>query len=207
MALTIKTTVEPAIEPVSVQTIKRHLRIDWVDDDEYVADLITTARQWLERALNRACITRTLQATFDLPIIESAMGPVGGIVGYPPRLAFDLPYAPLGGVTTVELEQDIETWKTMATPGDYKVDPDNEPARVWLHSSALAVWMPSWDWTGARTPRARITYTAGYGTTADTVPGPLKQSIRQAAAYLYENREASLPPESCLPTGYLMDWL
>lgn len=212
MALTIKTTVEPASEPVSVSQLKRHLRVDWDDDDEYLADLITDARMWLERKLNRALITRTLQAAFDLPFIEAAKGHIGGMVGYPPRLAFDLPYAPLIAVTTAELEQDIELWKvlTLSAPGgagDYLVDSDNEPARVWLHSSALSVWMPSWDWTGAQAPRCRITYTAGYGVTSDSVPGPLKRAIRQAAATLYENREGVSLDDCMLPTEYLMGWL
>lgn len=213
MALTIITTVEPTIEPVTVQTLKRHLRIDWPDDDEYLADLITDARLWLERKLNRALITRTLRATFDLPLIDSAKGSIGGVIPPYPRLAFDLPYAPLGAVSTAEMEQDIELWKVMtpATPGaagDYLVDPDNEPPRVWLHSSALAVWMPSWDWTGARAPRIRITYTAGYGATTTSVPGPLRRAIQAAAAYLYENREAGgALPDSLLPTEYLLGWL
>lgn len=208
MALTIKTTVEPAIEPVTVSVLKSHLRIDWPDDDAYLADLITSARLWCERKVNRALITRTLQATMDLPIASSAIGPVGGIVGYPPRLAFELPYPPLASVTTCEIEQDVELWKTMtlAQPGqagDYVVDADNEPGRVWLHSSALAYWMPSWDWTGARTPRVRITYTAGYGTTTDSVPAPLRQAVRKAAAYLYENREEQALPDSLLPSEYV----
>lgn len=216
MALSIKTTVAPASEPVSVQALKRHLRVDWPDDDEYLADLITSAREWCESKLNRALITRTLEVTFDLPIIESAQGPIGGMVGYPPRLAFELPYAPLypdiSGVTAVDMERDIELWQsmTLAQPGqagDYLVDNDNFPPRVWLHSSSLSIWMPSWDWTGARTPRLRITYTAGYGPTADTVPGNIKSAIRKAAAFLYENREEQALSDGLLPTEYLVGWL
>lgn len=213
MALSITTTVEPAIEPVTVQTLKRHLRIDWPDDDEYLADLITDARLWLERKLNRALITRTLRATFDLPFVEAAQGSIGGVIAPYPRLAFDLPYAPLGTVSSAELEQDIELWKALALSapggaGDYLVDSDNEPARVWLHSSALAVWMPSWDWTGARAPRIRVTYTAGYGATTATVPGPMRRAIQAAAAHMYENREAAgALPDALLPTEYLLGWL
>jgi len=213
MALTIKTTVEPAIEPVTVQTLKRHLRIDWQDDDEYLADLITDARLWLERKLNRALITRTLQATFPLPFEASAAGGISGVIPPYPRLAFDLPYAPLGAVSSAEIEQDIELWKAMTLApsggaGDYLVDSDNEPARVWLHSSALAYWMPSWDWTGARAPRVRVTYTAGYGATTASVPGPMRRAIQAAAAHLYENREAgSALPDALLPTEYLLGWL
>lgn len=205
MALSIKIVTPPAIEPVSVSDMKSHSRISWTDDDSDIAGYISTAREWMERKLNRACITRTLRATFDLPNQSSAYGPVGGLVGQAPRLAFDLPYPPLGNVTTVEMEQDVETWKSLTLTSDYVADSDNEPARVWLHASSIANWAPSWDWIGARAPRIRITYTAGYGTNASDVPFGIRSAIKRAAAHLYENREAGgVLPETLLPSEYMI---
>src|SRR5260221_7680009 len=167
MALSVKTIgTGPAIEPVSLGDAKQHLRGAWDDDDASITAMISAARIWLEHGTGRALITRTLRATFDHPLESDARGGVGGVVLPYGRFAYDLPYAlPLQAVSLVEIEQDVTTWKTLALTADYVVDSDSEPARVWMHSSALANWMPSWDWTGALAPRVRITYTAGYGTT------------------------------------------
>lgn len=211
MALSVKIITPPAIEPVSVDEAKRHLRVDWPDDDGDIAEYISSARQWLERKLNRAFITQTLRATFDLPNMQSAYGIVGGIVGKAPRLAFDLPYSPLLSVTTVEMETDVEVWTTLTLDnppgvvGDYRVDSDSEPARVWLHASSLFITFSSWDWIGVHIPRIRITYTAGYGATASTVPSPIRNAIKRATAHLYENREAAgTIPETVLPSEYMI---
>ena len=211
MALNVKIITAPAVEPVSPSEQKRHMRVDWADDDADISDYISTARQWMERKLNRALITQTLRATFDLPNTQSAYGIVGGLVGASPRLAFDLPYAPLQSVSLVEMETDIETWTTLtldnppSSPGAYRVDSDTEPARVWLHASSLFLILPVFDWIGARIPRIRITYTAGYGDNASTVPYSIRNAIKRAAAHLYENREAAgTIPETVLPSEYMM---
>lgn len=211
MALHVTIVTPPATEPVSVSEVKRHLRVDWGDDDADITDMVSSARQWLERKLNRALITQTLRATFDLPNVSSAYGVVGGLVGLPPRLAFDLPYAPLQSVTTVELETDIEQWHTLtldnppSVNGNYRVDTDHEPGRVWLHASSISLWAPTWDWIGVRAPRVRVTYTAGYGDTSSTVPYPIRNAIKRAAAHLYENREAAgTIPETVLPSEYML---
>ncbi|MGZ6361772.1 MAG: head-tail connector protein [Ktedonobacterales bacterium] len=206
MALSIKIVTPPAIEPVTVSEAKRHLRVDWSDDDMDIASYISAAREWMERKLDRATITRTLRATFDWPYDSEAYGPVGGIVGAIPRFALDLPYPPQQTVSIVEIESDVGTWTALTAGTDYLADLDNEPGRVWLRVGSLSTWFPSWDIIRAVGPRVRITYTAGYGATADTVPFGIRDAIKRATAHLYENREAGgVIPETLLPSAY-MNW-
>lgn len=209
MALTVNEIVAPAVEPLTLAEVKSHLRVDITDDDALITSLITAARQWVERGINRALITRTNRATFDLPMTTQAMGGTSGMVGNAPRLAFDLPYATPGNlatVSTVELETDVAVWQTLSTnPQTYAVDLDNSPCRVWLRASSLYLWLPQWDWVGFGSPRIRITYTCGYGATGASVPQAILLAIKQTVGHLYENRESGgALPDSLLPDKYMV---
>lgn len=195
-------TVQPTIEPVTIDDAKRHLRVDWGDDDAYINDLITAARQWCEHGIRRALITQTLQATIQLP--EPVQGRLSGVVG---RVGWpiELPMTAAGtlqSVTLAEIETQIATFASLTVTDDYLVDPNSEPGRIWLAAAAIAMWSVSLNYPGA-VPRVRITYVAGYGTTATSVPYPIRQAILHAIAHLYENREAGgAIPDSLLPTQY-----
>lgn len=78
--------------------------------------------------------------------------------------------------------------------GSFVVDTSAEPAR--LFPGPPGNWWPSCLYV----PRAvQIHYTAGYGTTASTVPNAIRVAIMQTVADCYENRtpvgkEETLPP-------------
>jgi uncharacterized phiE125 gp8 family phage protein len=105
-------------------------------------------------------------------------------------------------VTLAEIETQIATFASLVVTNDYLVDPDSEPGRIWLAAAAIAMWSVSLNYPGA-VPRIRVTYTAGYGATRDTVPFPIRQAILRAVGHLYENREAAgAIPDSLLPMQY-----
>src|SRR5690242_5035242 len=125
-------TVQPASEPITISQAKRHLRVDWGDDDAYITDLITAARQWCENGLRRALITQTLQAVIQLP--EPVQGKLSGVVG---RVGWpiELPMTAAGtlqSVTLAEIETQIATFASLTVTDDYLVDPNSEPGRIWL---------------------------------------------------------------------------
>ena len=75
----LKQTVAPQQQPVTLDDAKRHLRVDWPDDDAYIFDLINAAQDWLESRTSRALITQTLQGVWTLPKSpESQLLFVGG---------------------------------------------------------------------------------------------------------------------------------
>ena len=191
----------PAAEPVTVQQAKRHMRVDWDDDDEYIADLISAAREWMEPRVSRALITQTLQGVWMLPKSpESELRGLYARLGM--ELTFWLPRTPLQSVTKAEIEKDLDVWQPLNLTTDYVVDADNDPQRVWLRASAISYWAPTGaliNFLGVYAPRVRITYTAGYGTDYTSVPFPYRRALLNAVAHAYENREvAGSFPDSLL---------
>src|SRR5690349_6738803 len=152
--LNLKVLSQPAVEPVTVQEVKRLARVNWSSEDTDIQGYISEAREWLEGKLGRALITQTLQAV--LTFVGRPVGKISGVVGevgYP----LDLPYAaPLQSVTTVEIEIQVENWftLTMGQPdqslGDWLGDTDNEPGRVWLSVAAFSQWSPSISYPAAK---------------------------------------------------------
>lgn len=195
-------TVQPSSEPVTLSEAKAHLRVDWPDDDTYIGNLITTARQWCEQGIRRALITQTLKATVQLP--EPTQGRLSGVIGRP-GWPIELPMTAAGtlqSVSLAEIETQIATWASLTVTDDYLVDDSSEPGRIWLAAAAIAQWSVSLNYPGS-VPRVRVTYVAGYGSTEASVPYEIRQALLNGIGHLYENREAGgAIPDSLLPTKY-----
>lgn len=180
-------TVPPVNEPISLAAAKRFLRVDWNDDDDLIADLISAAREAFEKRLGRSLGTQTIQAVSYLP--DLVMAPLSGVIGETYSYAIELPQPPLQSVSLVEIEKQISQWTALVVTDDYLVDADssNTP-RVFLAASALANWAVSLTYPGQK-PRVRVTYTAGYGAEADSVPHHMRATLRRLVAYAYEHRD------------------
>ena len=50
--------MQPVIEPVSLDEMKKHLRVDIDDDDELIQAMITAARTHIENITRRAFLTQ-----------------------------------------------------------------------------------------------------------------------------------------------------
>jgi len=57
--------VEPVREPVTLEELKTHLRIDLPDLDSYLTNLIRGARQWVEKYTGLALVSQTLEMYLD----------------------------------------------------------------------------------------------------------------------------------------------
>jgi len=163
-----KLVTAPAVEPVTLTEAKAHLRVDVTDDDTLISSLITSARQYIERAIRRALITQTWRASID---------------EFPATGEIILPKPPLQSVTSIQYT-DINDSTSTVSSSTYTVDTDSEPGRIVLKygqtwpSSSLAVTNP-----------IQITFVAGYGLAAG-VPAHFKQAILLLVGHWYENREA-----------------
>ena len=169
MNWSLKRTVEPAVEPVSVAEAKVHLRVDHTDDDALIAALISAAREWVESATRRSLITQTWRYRLsELPSCDY----------------IELPRPPLLAVSSfvyVDSAGSNTTWST----SNYSVLTDAEPGRV---AVAYGVTWPS---IREQEAAVTVTYTAGYGATPSLVPAPLRQAIMLLVGHLYANREAT----------------
>lgn len=169
MRLKLKTA--PAVEPITLDEAKLHLRVDSADDNVLISALITTARQLAERETKRAFITQTWQMYLDYASPE-----------------IDVPKPPLQSVTAITVIDEAGA-ETVVSDTLYDVDAsENSPGRVRLKSGCV--------WPAHRNFASFIIeFKVGYGDAATDVPEALKQGILQLLSHLYDNRGAEEIPK------------
>lgn len=166
------------MSPVSLAIFVQHAR--GRDAAEAESALITdyympAAVEWVERYTGRALITQTWTYTLDAPPDSAA--------------AILLPRVPLIGVSSIVSYNASDVLATMSPVTDYDVDTASEPGRVVLRSGI------GWP-TDLRTyGSVVVTYTAGYGDTAEDVPPLLQLAVLHLATYWYDHREDSSETE------------
>jgi uncharacterized phiE125 gp8 family phage protein len=171
MMTSLRVITPPNPEPVSVETLKEHLRIDLTTEDALLETYLSAAREQGEELSRRAFITQTLEMTVD-------EWPHHNFV-----LALLRP--PLQSVTSVTYTDIYDVSRTFT---DYRVDTASEPGRIIFNSLPGEPLRES----GAITVR----YVAGYGDTESDVPGRIKQTLMQLVGHWYEHRESlSIPLE------------
>lgn len=207
----------PAAPLVSLDEAKKHLRVDFSDDDALITAMIETARAWIdapEGKLNRALITQTLELRLwhfshlysHYNPLEKGFGDQGCVDrldGFRPDGPFysnmvRLPLPKLIGVDTVKYLDtdgtlqtlDSSLWRAFGIGGRGQVAP------------AFGTAWPATRW---ELEAVRIQYRAGYGPEATDVPAPIRHAVLLLIGHLYENREAEVVGTRAaaieLPTG------
>lgn len=161
----------PAAEPLSLEEVKLHLRVDHSDEDDYITALATAARQHVEGTiLNRALVTQTWNLYLDR---------------FPGRGQIRLPYPPLQSVTGVYYTPDGES-EAEYDSSNYHVDIISRVGRVVLKKNS------SWPGDELQVVNGvRVEFVAGYGD-ADDVPETVRRAILLLTGDLYENREETI---------------
>lgn len=160
------TVIEPPEEePVSIETVKQHLRVDIAADDALIGTYLQAARELGEGLARRAFVTQTLRLVVD---------------AFPVNRVLKLPRPPLQSVESVTYldSNGIEHEWT-----DFVTDARSEPGRVIFNSTPSVSLFES----GA----VAIEFVAGYGADSD-VPQTFVQGILMTVAHWYENRESAL---------------
>ena len=167
--MTLVLVTPPAVEPVSLDELKAHLRInaDQNDEDALLQHYLTTARKYAENYTWRAFITQTWRVSFDC---------------FPCKI--EAPRPPLQEVTSLQYVDTAGDTQTL-DEDLYQVDADSQPGRI------IPAYGQSWPSIRSGTLNAAtVTFEAGYGDSPDDVPEEIRQSILFLAAHLYEQREA-----------------
>lgn len=163
--MALKLISPPEKEPVTLEEVKQHIRVDYSEEDVLIKGLITAAREHCEVFLRRAIVPQTWEMTFD---------------SFPERIR--LPRPPLQRVDSIIYRDETGT-ENRLDPTDYIVDTDEEPGVV--------LPAPGKNWPSFipyPTNAVRVRFMAGYP--PDEVPGKIKQAIKILVGTWYENREA-----------------
>lgn len=162
-------TAEPAIEPISTVEAKKHLRVDFADDDTYIAALITAARRYCEKVQGRKYITQTLTYALD------------NIPGVGTEIT--LPVLPIISFDSVTILQKNTTAITV-TASFY--DTDLQGGKIVLNDDFTTEYdadlLPIYN-------AFVITFKAGYGAAGANVLSEIKQAMLLIIGHLYEHRE------------------
>jgi uncharacterized phiE125 gp8 family phage protein len=170
METTLKTA--PAVEPLTVTEVARHVRVDVSDPDEntYLNGLITVAREQAEMITWRKLVTQTWY---------------GYLQDWPSGDYIELPFGSLQTVTAIKYtdeDGDQSTWDS----AEYIVGSDYQKGRVTLADGY--VW-PNDDLYPSNP--IEIEFVCGYGLAAD-VPWKIKHAMKLMIGELYENRETAV---------------
>lgn len=164
--MSLRQTAAPTSEPVTLDELKQHLRIDGDDENDLLTSLLIAARSACEGAQNRAYVSQTFEVTLD-------RFPNGGEqwradMGFVDAADLDdpgtvnLPRPPLAKVTGITYVDSNGATQTLST-SDYAVDNKTEPGRI------VPAYSESWPSPRTQRNAITITYVAGYATpfTAD----------------------------------------
>lgn len=167
---TFKTTVEPTIEPLTLEQLKERLRISGCDFDAELSLILTTARKQVEADTYRRLITQTVVGYMDefrwVPEIELRLAPVSSITS----------------IVYTDQNGDSQTLATTV----YSSDLNSTPPRIVLKTNQ------KWEYTEYNTPNAvAITFVAGYGATAASVPAAARLAIVEYAKILWGGCDGS----------------
>ena len=177
----------PAVEPISLDEAKRHLRIDIdeTDHDDYLQDLIVVARQQVEMITWRKLVTQTWTAYLpDWPSGNYIELPFGELYSVTPEV--------IDGVSGIKYaSNDIDATTGLFTTyawvsTEYVVDTDYQLGRI--------VLVDGYTWpneTLSPTNPIEIVFICGYGLAAD-VPPQIKHAMKMIMSELFENREVSI---------------
>ena len=172
MALSL--TTAPTVEPVTLAEVKAHLHIDHTADDDYIEDfVIPAARRYAETFTRRAF----LQQTWTLK---------WGGFGADPIVVPRPPLSSVTSITYLDSNGDSQTWASTkytieAPSGEYA-----QHGQVWL------AYGQSFPTTRGVVNSVTVTFVAGYGTAATSVPVGIKHGVFMLCEDLYRQRGSAI---------------
>lgn len=170
----LRLSSESTIEPVTVDEIKNHLRIDatYIDEDELLEGYITAARKHAEDICQRAFVPSEYVLKLSsfanaTASVELAMGPVSSSAG---------------DVSVAYIKDDTAGSSTTLGATAYTVDYITEPNRIY------PAYDREWPNDVRDFPNAiTITYKSGY--VATSCPGMVKNWIKMQVGSWWMQRE------------------
>lgn len=169
MSWYIRVVDPPVGEPLDLDAVKAHLRVDFSDEDAMILGYISAARELIENECSRALMTQTVELGLDdFPCYEDRIR---------------LPRGQLQAIQSFTYTDVDSVTHTMVAGTNYRLNQYSEPAEVVLPFNA--VWPSVMLDTAAP---VIIRFTCGY-VSADDVPVKVKQAMLMLIGDWYVNRE------------------
>lgn len=181
MARTLITA--PAVEPLTLQETKDHLRIDVATWDALISELIPVARRHAENYCQRALITQTWDLVLDC---------------FPATIEIPLP--PLQSVTSIDYT-DTAGAAVLLAAARYQVDIVGAPGRI------APTFGESWPAARAEMNAVTVRFVAGYGASGGAVPAGIRQGLLMLIGHLFERRETTIVGTIISQVPQATDWL
>lgn len=163
-SLALKTA--PAAEPLSLAETKRNRRVDGIDYDQDLTDLIVAARETAESMTGRQLMPATWLLRLD---------------HFPFSRPLRIPRPPLATVASIKYVDTAGVEQTI-DPAIYQVDVAGEPGRI------EPAFSKCWPTARAQLNAVTVEFTAGYADAA-SVPFMIKRAMLLLVGHWFENRE------------------
>jgi len=180
MGWSVTRTSAPTVEPITRQEAIKFLRVEHSDDDWLIDMEIAAAREIVEQETGRQLTEATWVLYADgFPSLDNSRPAIfcdGGFI---------LPHSPLRSVTSIYYV-DTNGNSLEFSNTKYVIHTSLEPGRVYL------AYGQSWPSTRQKEAAVTITYKAGYGTTAASVPARIRGLMLSLVHLMYENRTPTI---------------
>jgi uncharacterized phiE125 gp8 family phage protein len=163
--MVLKLVTGPAVEPLTTDEAKLHLKVTGSTEDAYIDSLVKAARTNVERYLSRALITQTWRAYSDYW-----------------QDCLNLALAPVISVTSVKYYDETES----LTPLDsslYYADIISEPGKIVRKYDSVYPELEE-----ERPNAVVVEFVAGYGSASTDIPSDIIHAIRLLVADYYDNK-------------------
>ncbi len=159
-------TTPPQDEPITVDDLRMHSKIDDTTEDAWAMVAIAAARQRIEEETGLALMRQTRTAYLDRF----------------PRGVIKLPAPPLISIVSVKYIDTDGAQQTLSS-SVYQSDNKREPGRFGL------AYGQSWPSTRTQMNAVEIAYLCGYGSAPDNVPELIRQAMLMIVGHWNEHRE------------------
>lgn len=168
---------------ITLADVKAHLRIDWVEDDTYITNLIKTVSTRFEKITGRDLIIKTYKTfidqfpTYNIPII--------------------LPRCKVQSIVSIQYyKSDV---LTTVSANDYYFTESNGASEIYLKDGLS---YPSE--IDVKKNCITINFTSGFGANNTFVPMDIKQMLMEYIAFLYKNRGDACCNNLSIAGGYFV---
>lgn len=167
--MAFQVTEGPALEPLTTDQAREHLRVDLGLEDALIDAAVVAARTYAEGFMRRKLITQTIKITQT-----GLCAPIW------------MPFMPVQSVTQVQYKRASDGVLTTLAADQYQLVKSSSPYFI------APAYQVSWPTVRADFDSVEITIVCGYGDEPDDIPGDIMAAIKLLLGHFYENRQNEL---------------